>query len=274
MCMLCVIPPNVTPSREKLENSALNNPHGFGWAIVIPEENRILSERTMNADDSINGFLSARKIYQTGHAMWHARFATHGTMTVDNCHPFMVGNDPQTYLGHNGVLSVIEDKDDVRSDTRIFAEDILPAMGGVTALDNEQIFNILSDFATGSKVCVLTVDPKAEYECYIINEKSGAYDDDKVWWSNDSCYLDYYGGFGKSKSALAYLGEDRFGELWCDVCLWTGKDADTDGYTCPMCTACFDYVQPTGDCLCHQPAKPSTSHSQHGSQWSTGWWNN
>jgi hypothetical protein len=57
MCMLCVIPPNVIPSRDKLEASALNNPHGFGFAIIIPSENRIHSERTMNADTSINRFL-------------------------------------------------------------------------------------------------------------------------------------------------------------------------------------------------------------------------
>ena len=33
MCMLCVIPEGLIPDREKLENSALNNPHGFGYAI-------------------------------------------------------------------------------------------------------------------------------------------------------------------------------------------------------------------------------------------------
>ena len=70
MCMLCVIPPNVIPSREKLENSALNNPHGFGFAIVVPSENRIHSERTMNADTSINRFLEMRAKYPEGYAMW------------------------------------------------------------------------------------------------------------------------------------------------------------------------------------------------------------
>ena len=61
MCMLCVIPPNVIPSLEKLENSALNNPDGFGFAIVIPNEKRIHAERTMNADTSISRFMEMRK---------------------------------------------------------------------------------------------------------------------------------------------------------------------------------------------------------------------
>jgi hypothetical protein len=57
MCMLCVIPPHVVPSLDKLENSALNNPHGFGFAIAVPSEQRIIVERTMNADESINAVL-------------------------------------------------------------------------------------------------------------------------------------------------------------------------------------------------------------------------
>ena len=69
MCMLCVVPPNVIPSREKLENSALNNPHGFGFAIVIPSEKRIHVERTMNADTSIARFIKMRGIYPEGYAM-------------------------------------------------------------------------------------------------------------------------------------------------------------------------------------------------------------
>ena len=106
MCMLCVAAPGLVPDREKLENSALNNPHGFGWAIAIPSENRILQERTMNADDSINRFLEMRSYYPEGYAMWHARYATHGSKTVENCHPFAVGNDERTYLAHNGILDI------------------------------------------------------------------------------------------------------------------------------------------------------------------------
>ena len=176
MCMLCLVPPNVIPSREKLENSALNNPHGFGFAIVIPSENRIHAERTMNPDTSINRFIEMRTKYLEGYAMWHARLATHGSMTVDNCHPFKVGGDERTYLAHNGILPIVEPTGDTRSDTRIFAEDLLPAIGGVSALDNPQVMN-------------LTVDTRADYQAYLIHESKGTKDNSGVWWSNDSCYL-------------------------------------------------------------------------------------
>jgi len=89
-----------------------------------------------------------------------------------------------TYLAHNGVLSLPIDENDRRSDTRIFAEEVLPAMGGVAALDDPRVFHILEKWAVGSKVVVMTVDPAAKFNLYILNEKSGTWDNDGVWWSN------------------------------------------------------------------------------------------
>mgnify|MGYP003346971101 CR=1 FL=1 len=178
MCLLVVCEPNSTPKREDLHNGACSNPHGFGFSIDTGTE--IITERSMSARKSIDRFLELREQYPNGYAMWHARFATHGSNTVDNCHPFTVGEDPSTYLGHNGVLPVLEYKGLDWSDTRIFATDILPAMGGVSALDNPQLLNMIEDFTTGSKLCVLTVDPRAENQCYIIHEEKGKRDESNV----------------------------------------------------------------------------------------------
>ena len=262
MCMLCVIPPNVIPSRQKLENSALNNPHGFGFAIVIPSENRIHVERTMNADTSINRFLEMRGKYPEGYAMWHARYATHGSMTVDNCHPFQVGvGNNLTYLAHNGILPIIEPKGDDRSDTRIFAEDLLPAIGGVTALDNPQVSNLIEDFTGGSKVCILTVDPRAEYQCYLYHAEKGKKDESGVWWSNDSCYLDTYTrGSWKSVNPLDFgLSESspKTGGLDFAVCTVCETYTDTnmlewDESFCVTCGSCYECESYITNCMCYQ----------------------
>jgi glutamine amidotransferase len=260
--MLCVIPPNVIPSRQKLENSALNNPHGFGFAIVIPSENRIHVERTMNADTSINRFLDMRGKYPEGYAMWHARYATHGSMTVDNCHPFQVGvGNNLTYLAHNGILPIIEPKGDDRSDTRIFAEDLLPAIGGVTALDNPQVSNLIEDFTGGSKVCILTVDPRAEYQCYLYHAEKGSKDESGVWWSNDSCYLDTYTrGSWKSVNPLDFgLSESspKTGGLDYAVCTVCETYTDTnmlewDESFCVTCGSCYECESYITNCMCYQ----------------------
>jgi len=162
---------------------ACSNPDGFGFAIMT-EPGEIVSERTMKAEDSVDRFLELRAQYPNGYAVWHCRIATHGTMTVDNCHPFEVGGSKMTYLAHNGVLSLPMEVGDNRSDTRVFAEEVLPALGGVSALDNDAIFTILEKWSVGSKLVVLTVDPSAKSNIYLINEKSGSWDKDGVWWSN------------------------------------------------------------------------------------------
>ena len=251
MCMLCVIPPNVIPSREKLENSALNNPDGFGFAIVIPSENRIHVERTMNADASITRFLEMREKYPEGYATWHARYATHGSTTVDNCHPFQVGiGNTQTYLAHNGMLPVIEPLGDTRSDTRIFAEDILPTIGGVTSLDNEQVWNILEDFTQGSKVVILTIDPRAKHQCYLLHESKGWKDSSGVWWSNQSCYL----YTPSTPTPYSYGLKDTKSDAWaeCNTCeTFYDISSMKDGYCmqCGTCTDCEAYVT---ECLCYK----------------------
>ena len=191
MCMLCVVNPGVIPDRDKLENSALNNPHGFGFAIAVPDEERIIVERTMDADESINNFLKLRKKYMDGYALWHARFATHGSKTVANCHPFKVGKDKRTYLAHNGIIDIPMDAKEDRSDTRVFAEELLPALGGVTALDNDYIWDMALNYTTGSKVAVLTVDPDAKHPLYLMHAEKGE-EIDGVWWSNDGYCLTRY----------------------------------------------------------------------------------
>lgn len=271
MCMLCVIPPNTIPERSKLENSALNNPHGYGFAIVVPEENRIICERTMDADESINRFLKLRAEYQTGYAMWHARYATSGERTVDNCHPFLLPDTQYpntTYVGHNGVLDVIEPKHEKRSDTRIFVEDLLPAIGGVKALDNDQVWNLLNEFTRGSKVCVLTVHPLAEYQMYLFHEDAGNTDEAGVWWSNKSCelsygyswqdsYKDYYtGSHTLSDSKTSKDSEyDYYNSFLCDTCdmLISFDEAIDD--TCPTCHTCLMCLMTESSCVCYKPNK-------------------
>lgn len=266
MCMLCLIPPNVIPSREKLENSALNNPHGFGFAIVIPSENRIHAERTMNPDTSINRFIEMRTKYLDGYALWHARLATHGTTTVDNCHPFKVGGDERTYLAHNGILPIMEPTGDTRSDSRIFAEDLLPAIGGVSALDNPQVMNLIEDFTSGSKVAILTVDTRAEYQAYLIHESKGTKDNSGVWWSNDSCYLP------SSRSWYSVKPLDLFTEegAGCYVCETPIQLNAPDTDYCPTCASCYMCNMHKGDCMCYHKratSKPATYHEGGGWGW-------
>lgn len=178
------------PTREELEQGACKNPHGFGFAIIA--DGKIISERTMKAERSIDRFLMFRKKYPSEIAIWHARIATHGGKNEGNCHPFKVGGDDRTYLAHNGILRVPMAKDEHRSDSRVFADEVLPALGGVTALDNPYKHLMIEGWASGSKIAVLTVDPEAKSQCYIINEDAGKWDLKDIWWSNQSHIKPHY----------------------------------------------------------------------------------
>jgi len=273
MCMLCVVPPNVLPSRDKLTYSAINNPDGFGFAIVVSSERRIIVEHTMDADEAVNRFLELRAKYPDDYALWHARYATHGSTTLNNCHPFYVV-DEKTVLAHNGVLPVDIPAGDTRSDTRIFTEDVLAQMGGVKALDNPHMYNMIEEYTSGSKLCVLTVDPRADYQMYLIHADKGSEDESKVWWSNDSCKADYGTRWTSTRSYDSFyppymydsydLSAGTEGVFQCVACMaYLDEDRLEKDAICPMCNTCQWCDMDTDTCMCYKPAKKTQEQTIH-----------
>ena len=262
MCLLVVSSPNSTPSKKDLECASCNNPHGFGYAVIAG--NKILTGRGMSAKKIIKEFLAVRKQYPQSYAMFHARFATHGVQNDENCHPFQVGGSDLTYLAHNGILRVDIPVNDRRSDTRIFAEDMLPAMGGVSALDDVNLYGLIQTWASGNKIAVFTLDPKAMYDCYIINEDLGKWDTEGNWWSNDSYKPTAWGSyFGKGSDSYidphTGLIDDEFYCYTCGV-PYMGDDI---GYVCQECFACYECGMVLNDgCLCWTPEREKSQHKQ------------
>jgi len=267
MCLLVVCNPNSTPSKDDLKQGACKNPHGFGFAIDTG--NGIISERSMSAKKSIARFLELREQYPNGYAMWHARYATHGVKNELNCHPFKVAGEYDTYLAHNGVLDIYIPKDDKRSDTRILAEELLPRLGGVSALDDDYVYDMISGWSRGSKIAVMTNDPSAQYKIYIINESAGSWDTEGIWWSNNShkpaptytYEASVYDIVVADKHFEPTLYEDN--KFECPNCealidLW-----DSELY-CLMCECCFDCSAQFLDCLCYNPNAKDMIRDEYG----------
>lgn len=272
MCLLTFISEGSLPNVDHLSNGAVNNPDGFGWAIKT--EHHILTGHGMSFDPVLENFLNARKKHG-GPALFHSRITTHGNTSIDNCHPFRVGGDARSVLGHNGMLPIDVPKGDTRSDTAIFAQQYLPNIGGVYALDEPDTFAQLEKWATGSKLVVLTADPFANRDWYILNEKSGHWDTDGVWWSNSSYQTVYrsYGSYGSgwsgyvSKSTksdndyVTLLDEDdeayyNLYQVVCPVCntaeVYDFDCEDVDVcYTCGFCMWCETWGDDC-DCWGHQ----------------------
>jgi glutamine amidotransferase len=273
MCLLVVCNPNSTPSKDDLTTGACKNPHGFGFAIDTGSG--IISERSMSAKKSIKRFLELREQYPNGYAMWHARYATHGVKNELNCHPFKLEGEHDTYLAHNGVLDILIPKDDKRSDTRILADELLPRLGGVSALDDDYLYDMISSWASGSKIAVMTNDPSTQYKMYIINENLGSWDDNGVWWSNTS--------YKSTPITKPYSYEPSVYDIVATDSHFQASDFEDNKFECPsceslidlwendlycnMCECCFDCSATFLDCLCYNPIAKDMIRNEYGNKW-------
>jgi glutamine amidotransferase len=254
------------PSREHLENACINNDDGFGWAVHHGDE--IVTFRSMNSTDAIDSFYNQMSLSDNSAGMFHARITTHGSSMVENNHPFKVGGRNDIILGHNGMLPVFPKAGDVRSDTRIFAEEILPSIG-VDALDDRQGWKMLEEFASGSKLAIFSTAPELRDGIYIVNEDLGSWDSKNgIWWSNSSyqyrwnyrtAYSGYYntGSLWAEESTVLGHKKDDVIHDWndnaCTLCLSPLDEDNFNDGICYVCNSCLDCFEAAYQCLCYNP---------------------
>jgi hypothetical protein len=178
------------------------------------------------------------------------------------------GSNPgpgEVSLAHNGVLDTHIEEKDKRSDTRIFAEDTLPKLGGVAALDDENLWLLVEGWASGSKIAVLTVNPTAKHQLYLVNERLGEWDDDGVWWSNKSYQAEdkKYGRYTSTYSSYSTIGTPDYGSFYlkdnddlatmpCPNCM---IESTWEREWCEHCNLCYDCASPEQSCMCYIPAQ-------------------
>lgn len=257
MCMLSFYPPNVQPEKHELLNGADLNPDGHGYAIVT-RQRTLLINKGMSGPDMVNAFVRDRKAHPEGPALFHSRIATSGRVDITGCHPFKVGQDNRTVLAHNGIL--FKPKEAERSDTRIFAEDMLPRMG---SLDKGKTTRRVESFiGRGNKIVVLTVNPQRRQTSYLYNSSAGVWANSGAWhsnydyegnWWDDDAYVSgpFVGGAyrtGKPK-AIRY----GFSVFKCEVCgAW--DSVSTADSVCEVCNACNDCKMHITQCMCYTPS--------------------
>lgn len=263
MCLLCVMEPNVTPTRDQLLNATSNNPDGFGYAFHCGD--RIITGRGMDAEEVVDRFLRIREGLPHTWAMFHARYTTHGSTSKANCHPFRMNGDPGTVIGHNGIIPIDVPKGDDRSDTRYFADEWLPEL--IELLDDQQGFAELEQLVGASKVAVFTHDDRLNHQVYILNESMGHWANG-IWWSNDTYKYDWYKVY-KSSNTKSYASGTWYDEEYpshtptnflkeeCITCFSKLGDADYDAGVCTMCNCCVDCGDYYLECMCYDPKSKS-----------------
>jgi hypothetical protein len=142
-------------------------------------------------------------------------------------------------------------------------------MGGVTALDDDHVWNMVSKWSLGSKIVIFTLDPTAKDQCYIINEDAGHWDNDGMWWSNSTYMKSTWSSTYLTAPSVRNQDVAILEEAECGSC---GAMPFEDGnpYYCEMCYACFDCNGMYGDtCLCYTPERSKSGYKLG----EKDWWN-
>lgn len=193
MCMITYLAPGVEVPVAGIRNGASWNDDGHGWAIAA-EPGVMLRERYMDAETALSTFVASRAAYPDAPALFHSRWATHGTTNVANVHPFPVGGmGSDVVVAHNGILPKTFHplQGDKRSDTRIMADEWLASMtrGGFSRRERKRIGQAIG---TGNKLAILSVSPALDKpRGFLVNGHLGVHMNNGVWYSNRD-YLYYW----------------------------------------------------------------------------------
>lgn len=242
MCMLTVfpLPDLMTPAMvTRLENGAEINDDGHGWAVVT--NGHIVSGKSLSKLTAVREFCNAYE-HATGPAMFHSRWATHGEKTLANTHPFPVRKLRDTYVAHNGIMPMeaLPQKWDVRSDTRVFADDILPIK--YRRLDSPKVREHLGAWLKGNKIAILTTNRELRRNLYVFGLELGDWVDG-VWFSNSD-----HEGYSHR-----WLKTDASDE----ACIWCKQKTVSAWDICECCGTCQDCMEPEKTCQCFVPANES-----------------
>jgi len=165
MCIIVVKPSGKRlPSKQILSKCFSSNPHGAGFMYNNPQ-----NEYNSDTITIAKGFMDFESFYSAitsitadnlynSDLVIHFRYATQGSISSKNCHPFPVSKKikdlqalnftTNTGIAHNGVISFCSNpnKHDL-SDTQIFIKDILSQVPQDQLKDNFAYEKTYSKFA-------------------------------------------------------------------------------------------------------------------------------
>lgn len=165
MCILIAKAQNVRKMTEQeIRNSASNNPDGFGMAYVVG--GHLFVHKTFELNEIID---MNNRLPNDTPIIYHFRIATHGTVKVSNCHPFM-GEDADVAFAHNGVLSIQNDKEKDWTDSETAFRYLFEPLLKVVDIKSEQFERAVNTIIGSSKFAFLQENGEVTTFGNFINE--------------------------------------------------------------------------------------------------------
>lgn len=172
MCILIYKPKDSSLPVDAIKEAFKTNGDGAGFITPVTKKEFFFSKGFMTDKE----LLKALKPFKSCELAIHLRMATHGKVSKENCHPFVIAKTKKpilqgrsaSLLMHNGVLAAYGDREN--SDSWHFAREALSSLAPharVRLLDQIQGKFIL---AQSGRLLLIGLDKDAENGCYFSNK--------------------------------------------------------------------------------------------------------
>jgi hypothetical protein len=194
MCVIVHQPKGEHLNKETATKLWNTNPDGGGFAF-IDDDGDLQVEKYMDFQKWWSRFEIARSAFPKRDFLIHMRIATHGSVTPENVHPFVV--DEHTVMAHNGIIhgvtKFIDEKTDDRSDTRYFIDEVLPRLDPLW-LDDPFLSGMVNEWVGWSRLMFLTVNPDLDYSVYRFGD----------WSEHEGLYLSNKNGLAPKVKSYSF----------------------------------------------------------------------
>lgn len=175
MCLIIASKEGNVPDADLMKRSYDDNPHG--WGVMWVEDGAIHVVRGLKYASMVK----AMKRVEGKPYVLHTRWATHGSKTVKNCHPFKVDDD--LWIAHNGIIQIETPVED-RSDTWHWAQAFSQVVKDYPWVMEESYRPKLIDYVEKwVGVCNKVVMLRSSGDILIANESAGVHYEG-MWLSN------------------------------------------------------------------------------------------
>lgn len=186
MCIIIAKPAGIKLDRELYEQCFLRN--GDGGGISYSDGHQLIVDKGFFNFDSM---YEAIKENEQREMLIHFRIQTHGTVSIDNCHPFYTASTLvpryEFAIAHNGTLSWPASNG--KSDTHCFVEAVLGPHLNRDPYFLEHApgrYLLGSSIGTRNKIAVMRYDKdENKTETFIVNSAEG-HKEHGCWFSNYS----------------------------------------------------------------------------------------